>query len=131
MSKELLVRPKDDRDILTILESELDFLEKGGYGRSVKTPWLPSSVFQDSPSCFCFPFHDHNDACRLMQFVPPERRGDVVPCHHIPLNEAGETVTALAHAGNESETEDLVKTWLREKIVEIQRNQAEKGFSIG
>jgi len=130
MSKELLVRPKDDRDILTILESELDFLEKGGYGRSVKTPWLPSSVFQDSPSCFCFPFHDHNDACRLMQFVPPQRRGEVLPCHHIPLNETGETVALLEYVGNQRETEDLVKTWLREKIAELQRERAETGISM-
>ena len=131
MSKELLVSPKDDRDTLEIMKAELDFLEKGGYGRSVRTPWLSTSLFQDSPSCVCYPFHDHDDNCRLMQFVPPERRGEVMPCHHIPLNEAGETVTVLEYAGNQSETEDLVKAWLREKIVEIQRNQAEKGFSIG
>jgi hypothetical protein len=118
MSKELLVRPKDDRDILSILESELDFLEKGGYGRSVKTPWLPSSVFQDSPSCFCFPYRDHNDTCALMQFVPSERRAERLPCHHIPLNEAGETVDLLEHAGDEEEIESTVKDWLRRKLAE-------------
>jgi hypothetical protein len=130
MSKELLVNPKDDRDTLEILKAELDFLEKGGYGRSVKTPWLSTSIFQDSPSCFCFPFHDHTDTCVLMQFVPPERRGEELPCHHIPLNEARETVTLLEYTGNQSETEDLVKAWLRKKIAEIQRNSAEKSFSI-
>ena len=29
---------KDDRDILEVLKEELDFIEKGGYGRSVRTP---------------------------------------------------------------------------------------------
>jgi hypothetical protein len=40
--------PTDDRDVLEVLKAELDFIEKGGYGRSVRTPWLPTSVFQDS-----------------------------------------------------------------------------------
>jgi hypothetical protein len=42
---------KDDRAILEILQEELDFIEKGRYGRSVRTPWLPKSIFQDSLSC--------------------------------------------------------------------------------
>jgi hypothetical protein len=42
---------KDGRDILEVLQGELDFIEKGGYGRSVRTPWLPKSIFQDSLSC--------------------------------------------------------------------------------
>ena len=29
---------KDDRDMLELLKSELGFIEKGGYGRSVRTP---------------------------------------------------------------------------------------------
>ena len=41
---------KDDRDILELLKQELSFIEEGGYGRSVRTPWLPKSVFQDSLS---------------------------------------------------------------------------------
>ena len=130
MTKGLLAEAKDDRDILPILEAELDFLEKGGYGRSVRTPWLSTSLFQDSPSCFCFPFRDHNTTCALMQFVPPEHREEAVPCHHIPLNERGETVTQLEDAGNEGETEDLLKAWLRERIAVIQLDRAEKGFSI-
>jgi hypothetical protein len=130
MSNELPVEPKDDRDILSILEGELDFLEKGGYGRSVRTPWLASTVFQDSPSCFCFPFHDHNDTCVLMQFVPPEHRGDGLPCHHIPLNEAGATVELLERKGDREEIEDGVKNWLRQRIMKIRQESKETGFSI-
>ena len=29
----------DERDILELLKDELNFIEKGGYGRSVRTPW--------------------------------------------------------------------------------------------
>ena len=42
---------KDDRKLLEILKAELSFIEEGGYGRSVRTPWLPKSIFQDSLSC--------------------------------------------------------------------------------
>ena len=42
---------KDDRDILEVLRFELDFLEHGGYGRSVRTPWKETSIFQDSLRC--------------------------------------------------------------------------------
>jgi hypothetical protein len=130
MSTELNAGTGDDRDILSILRDELDFLEKGGYGRSVRTPWLSTSLFQDSPSCFCYPYHDHNDGCLLMQFVPPEHQGEVLPCHHIPLNKAGETVTLLEYVGNQSETEEIVKSWLREKIEAIERERAVTGFSM-
>jgi hypothetical protein len=123
MSKELLVGPKDDRDILEILQAELDFLEKGGYGRSVKTPWLPTLVFQDSPSCFCFPVHDHSHDCALMQFVPAERRGEALPCHHLPLNDAGETVDLLERRGTPEETEEAVKNWLRREIAQIRQER--------
>ena len=41
----------DKRDILDVLKFELNFLEQGGYGRSVRTPWNPTSIFQDSLSC--------------------------------------------------------------------------------
>ena len=36
---------KDDRDILELLKEELAFVEQGGYGRSVRTPWLRSNSF--------------------------------------------------------------------------------------
>jgi len=39
---------KDDQDILELLKDVLAFIQKGGYGRSVRTPWLPKSSFQDS-----------------------------------------------------------------------------------
>jgi hypothetical protein len=44
----------DKRDVLEVLKFELDFLEQGGYGQSVHTPWKATSAFQDSPSCLNF-----------------------------------------------------------------------------
>jgi hypothetical protein len=119
--------PKNDRDILEILKFELDFLEQGGYGRSVRTPWKATSAFQDSLTCINFgdPHRSHpcND-CLLMQFVPEERRSETVPCHHIALDESGQTVDALEARENQEDLEEKVKNWLRVTIKRIKQERA-------
>lgn len=114
---------KDDRDILELLKEELDFVEKGGYGRSVRTPWRPTSIFQDSLTCFGFPDHLHEDCCRLMEFVPAECRTKDVPCHFIPLNEAGDTIEDMEANDSQSKLEEAVKGWLRAKISVLERQR--------
>jgi hypothetical protein len=119
--------PKDERDVLEVLKFELDFIEKGGYGRSVRTPWLPTSVFQDSLTCINFgdPERSHPcDECLLMQFVPAERRSEKVPCHHIPLSPLGETVHTAERWETQAAMEDTVKNWLRAAIKRIEEERA-------
>ena len=114
---------KDDRDILEILQEELDFIEKGGYGRSVRTPWLPKSIFQDSLSClnYGYPYRAHPcSECHLLDFVAPEDRSQTVPCHHIPLDKAGDTIEELESDGPEYRMQNLVREWLRSQINQIQ-----------
>ena len=118
---------KDDRDILEVLKEELDFIEKGGYGRSVRTPWKPKSVFQDSLSClnYGYPYRAHPcNECHLLDFVSPEHQGEEVPCHHIPLNAAGETIEDLENEDNEAKLERKVRDWLRARIKEIEERRA-------
>ena len=50
--------PQDERDILEVLRAELDFIEKGGYGRSVRTPEKPTSIFQGSLTCLNFGYQE-------------------------------------------------------------------------
>lgn len=121
---------EDKRDILEVLKSELQFLEQGGYGRSVRTPWLAPSMFQDSPSCLNFndparpePCND----CQLMQFVPAESRLQDVPCHHIPIGPKGETVENLQD--NEFRTEDALREWLKAAIRSIEQERANQAKS--
>jgi hypothetical protein len=107
---------KDHRDILEVLKAELDFIEKGGYGRSVRTPWKPTSIFQDSLTCINFgdPARSRPcDECLLMEFVPPASRSESVPCHCIPLSQSGETVESLVEQEGQEELEESVKAWLR------------------
>jgi hypothetical protein len=116
----------DDRDIVDVLKAELDFIEKGGYGRSVRTPWKPTVAFQDSPSCLAFPIRSHDEGCVLMRFVPPELRCQSVPCHHIPLNDAGETAATLEQQGDQQKLEEALKNWLRAEIKQIEEEHAKQ-----
>jgi len=124
-----LAMAKDDRDILEVLKFELAFLEQGGYGRSVRTPWKPTSIFQDSISCLNFgePERVHPcSECLLIDFVPPNEREAEVPCHHIPLNPQGETVDKVNRYDNQQELEEKVKEWLRAAIQRIEAQRAAK-----
>jgi len=117
----------DDRDILEVLKFELKFLEDGGYGRSVRTPWRPTFVFEDSITCpnFGDPGRPHPcDECLLMQFVPDNMREQRVPCRFIPLTEHGETVDHYYRAGTQAEMEQALGAWLRSQIARIEQERA-------
>ena len=66
---------KDERDLLDVLKFELNFVEKGGYGRSSREPWRPVLIFEDSPTCMNYDCKNDPAPCSdcvLMQLVPPE-----------------------------------------------------------
>jgi hypothetical protein len=117
----------DKRDVLEVLKFELNFLEQGGYGRSVRTPWKPTSIFQDSLSCINFndPDRPHPCAeCLLSDFVPQDAQCQDVPCHFIPMNAQGETIDSMERQCNQYELEEKVKQWLRATISRIERERA-------
>jgi hypothetical protein len=119
---------RDQRDVLEVLKAELDFLEGGGYGRSVHTPWNPTSIFQDSLSCINFnnPGQPHPCVeCLLNDLVPPEARAEKIPCHHIPLNPHGETVHTMERQRPQVELESEVREWLRATIARIEQERME------
>jgi len=124
---EVTTMAKDDRDILELLKEELAFIEQGGYGRSVRTPWLPKSAFQDSLTCvnYGYPYRAHPcNECHLLDFVDTEHRAEEIPCHYIPLNEAGETIEDLEAQDNQPKLERTLKEWMRTKIAEIEQARA-------
>jgi len=117
---------KDERDLLEVLQFELQFLKDGGYGRCPKTPWRPQYIFEDSITCMNY---DSNESpgpcsdCVLMPLVPPERRSEKIPCRHIPFNASGETLDSLYRYGDQCEIEGTVETWL---MTTIQRLENER-----
>lgn len=119
----------DDRDILEVLNEELEFIGKGGYGRSVRTPWKPKSAFQDSLTCinYGYPYRAHPcNECHLLDFVEPEHRSEGVPCHFIRLNEAGDTIEDLEIGDNEAKLERKVEGWLRTTIGQIEEERSKQ-----
>jgi len=122
----------DDRDILELLRAELDFIEKGGYGRSVRTPRQSKSIFQDSLTCLNYGDPDRThpcNECHLLEFVSPENHTQEVPCHLIALNSEGETIRDLESQDNQARLEHKVSAWLRAKIREIEDQRAEHGVA--
>jgi hypothetical protein len=114
---------KDDRNLLDLLKFELSFLEQGGYGRSVHTPWQATSLFQDSLTCLNFGEAEKVhpcDECALFSFVPGDSRNEKVPCHHIPLNDRGDTVASVDRGYNQADMEDALKQWLRKMIAHLE-----------
>lgn len=118
---------KDERDVLEVLKEELGFIQKGGYGRSVRTPWQEKSIFQDSLSClnYGYPYRAHPcSECHLLEFVSPEHRTEAVPCHFIPLNADGDTIQELESQDNQPKLERQVINWLRAEIKQIEQARA-------
>ena len=112
------------------LRRELQFLNDGGYRRSVHSPWRAAYLFEESPSCpnssdQARP-HACND-CWLMQFVPTELRTEQVPCRFVQLGANGITVDSLYRCGTALETEEALRSWLHQRIRELER----QGTAVG
>jgi hypothetical protein len=123
-----------ERETLHILKFELKFLEDGGYGRSPRTPWRPSFVFVDSPTCLNFDDSSRSNPCTecsLMQFVPEGHRLESVPCWTIPIGPNGQTVENLYGYNSQEELEEALKVWLRAKINKIEAHLAAQNLTLG
>jgi hypothetical protein len=116
---------EEKRELLAKLKFELAFIEDGGYGRSVRTPHIATSTFQDSLTCLNFgdPLLSHPcSECVLIQYVPESGKGEDVPCHHIPLDQGNRTIATL----NPSEGDEVLKQWLRREISRLERELADE-----
>ena len=107
---------KDERDLLDVLKRELDFFTAAGYTRS---GWKPKYIFEDSSTCInCDSKANRKPCteCALIDLVPAEHRSSAVPCRHIPLNAAGETLDSLYRYADRHEVEKTVVRWLEDTI---------------
>ena len=113
----------DSRSLDEVLRSELEFLNSGGYR---KISWRPQFIFEDSPTCPNYTCSQHQvpcSECILMQFVPPEKRGERFPCRYIPLNERGDTIESLYRSGTQDELESALRRWLTREIGNLEKKQ--------
>jgi len=118
--------PKDERSIAEVLKAELNFVKKGGYGRSPREPWRAPLVFEDSPTCMNYDTKENPTPCAeclLMEFVPADKRGEKVPCRHIPLTPYGDTLLHLYRGGTEWEIEEALAIWLQKEIAKLESGE--------
>lgn len=118
---------ENNRELLDLLKFELRFLEDGGYGRSPHAARRASLIFEDSLTCMNF--NNSQDrtpcsACMLMKFVPPGRSAEEIPCRHIPLDVAGQTLASLYESASQAEIEEALGTWLKTTIRRLEQEQA-------
>jgi hypothetical protein len=118
--------PIDKADLIRLLEAELDVIEGGGYGLPAGQPNAERPMFEHSLVCinhWFVPGHkpECHDDCVLLEAVPEQHRTAGLPCHHIPLNAAGDTVESLERTGDRERLEREVKQWLRGTIERLKQ----------
>jgi hypothetical protein len=111
------------------LKQQLEFLNRGGY--RVALGWRAPWIFEDSPICPKTPSSGCPSVhCVLMEFVPAEHRGQTVPCRHIALNPAGETLQSLYSTGTMEKIETAVRGWLEQQIGELEKAAEPQVFAL-
>jgi len=113
----------DLKEIIEQLKLERDILKDGGYGRSVRTPWKPTTLFRDSVTCLNFgelvKKHPCNE-CLLWEWVPEGEREHDIPCHFIPLTEQGDTIASLEEENDRDKAEGALLRWLDKTIARLE-----------
>ena len=116
---------------LDTLKKELEFVDHAGYRKAIGlrqplfcmetgSSWRKPTFIEDSPVCpkekycACNPEGD----CVLLGFVPNEHKHETLPCHHIPLNEKGETIASLQT--DRDKVEPVLRNWLVRTIEKLQ-----------
>jgi len=122
---------QEETNLIEVLKRELEFLTQGGYRQP---SWRPQFYFEDSPTCINYGHSQDPKRCQecaLLQLVPPERRGEKVPCRHIPLNERGDTLASLYALGTQDELESILRTWLTREINKLEEAESHGKQRVG
>ena len=112
--------------LLAALQDELAFFEAGGYGHKFRSSWRPTLVVRDSPTCLnsrsasTRPCPD----CVLFPLVPEDKKHWLMPCHQVPLNAAGETISSLYATTSQEKLDEVFRHWLRATIQKIEEREA-------
>jgi hypothetical protein len=105
--------------LLQLVTKELGFFNAGGYGRSFRSQWRPTLLLRDSPACINYGDTGRQDPCSecpLFSLIPRDKKGELIPCHSIPLNESGVTIARLYAKGSQDSLDRLYQNWLQDII---------------
>jgi hypothetical protein len=114
-----------DRDaLLQGLKAELAFFEAGGYGKQFRSAWRPTLLLRDSPVCLNFNATGRQascDQCVFFRLAPAADPDAILPCHHIPLDARGNTISGIYRKGTQQELDERYHEWL---TALIRKNEA-------
>lgn len=119
------------KDVLTTLQAELAFVERGGYRTPEKAAWRPQFIFEDSPTCLNFRNSGERrpcSQCALIDFVPNGHQRGQFPCRYIPLDDHANTLDLLYRTATEEEAHAIVASWLRKTIAQLKHELAPELF---
>ena len=119
------------KDVLSTLQAELAFVERGGYLTPQQSAWRPQFIFEDSPTCLNFRNFAERHSCSqcvLIGFVPKGHTQGPFPCRYIPLDEDAHTLDLLYRTATEEEAHAIVANWLRNTIAQLKHELAPEIF---
>src|SRR5262249_25654581 len=103
------------KDVLATLQTELAFVERGGYRAPKQTAWRLQFIFEDSPTCL----NSRNlgerhpcSQCALIDFFPNGHKQRNFLCRYIPLDDSAHTLDLLYRTATEEEAHAMVANWL-------------------
>jgi len=113
-------------ELLRALKEQLAFFENAGYGRSFRSSWRPTLLIRDSPLCLNAVAREARPCreCILSPMVRPEKQNLLLPCYHIPLNAAGETIATLYASGTQEKLDKTFHDWLWTTIQKMEEREA-------
>ena len=112
------------KQLLQSLKRELGFFDARGYGRPFRSQWRPTLLMRDSPVCVNYSSTGRQHSCSecpLFVLVPSEKHSSQLPCHNIPLDPSGITVSALYQKGTQDLLDQRYRDWLCNLIREFER----------
>jgi hypothetical protein len=112
------------KELLHALRTELAFFDAGGYGSTFRSDWRPTLLLRDSPVCLNYSFTGKQYACSGCPFsslVPQEKQDAAVPCHNIPLDACGDTISESFKKSTQRVLDQRYRDWLCNLIQEFER----------
>jgi hypothetical protein len=114
------------RDLLEVLNTELEFLDGGGYDHPSIYRWR-SGFLAGSPSCPNYGLAHKRTPCSQcdwMTYVPTDLRDQEAPCRFIPINQYGETIMSMMCRYGAEAVKPELRDWLRNEIAAIEADRA-------
>jgi len=115
----------DKKEMIEQLKFEIQMIEKGGYYPSVRDPRHNPEIFRDTITCLNVGLEEKEHACStcfLSEFAPANlRNSNEDICHHIPLNEKGDTIKSLKAEDDPYKIQATVLSWLKKTVAKLEQ----------